>query len=166
MNDMNDAGATFDSAKFRQVLSHFPSGVTVITSMAGEGPVGLAVSSFASVSLEPPQVLFCIKKESGTWAAMEPTGRFCVNILAADQEDVSRVFASRVPDKFAELGWKRSSGGSPVLDGVLGFIDCSIDQVVEAGDHFVVIGLVTDLGVNHEGGPLVYFRSGYGTFEV
>lgn len=166
MTDMTDSGATFDSAKFRQVLSHFPTGVTVVTAMAPQGPVGLAVSSFASVSLEPPQVLFCVTRDSATWAAMEPTGRFCVNILAADQEDVSRVFASRVPDKFAEIGWKRSSRGTPVLDGVLGFIDCTIDQVVGAGDHLVVIGAVSDLEVQHEGGPLVYFRSGYGTFRV
>lgn len=166
MTDISESDATFDSAKFRQVLGHFPTGVTVITAMSQNGPVGLSVSSFTSVSLQPPQVLFCIGRESSSWVAIESAGRFCVNILSADQEDISRVFASRTPDKFAELGWRRSSGGSPILDGVLAHIDCEIDRVVESGDHFIVIGSVTDLGLHHEGGPLVYFRSGYGTFEV
>lgn len=166
MTDLADDGATFDAAKFRQVLGHFPTGVTVITAHGDDGPLGLAVGSFASLSLEPPQVLFCAGHQSSTWPRIRATGSFCVNVLAEDQEDVSRVFASRADDKFAEIGWRRSGNGSPLLDGVLAYVDCAIDQVVPSGDHDIVIGTVQDLDVRHEGGPLVFFRGGYGRFVV
>jgi 3-hydroxy-9,10-secoandrosta-1,3,5(10)-triene-9,17-dione monooxygenase reductase component len=166
VSDIIDDGTSFDAAKFRQVLGHFPTGVTVITSHGDEGPVGLAVGSFASLSLDPPQVLFCAGKQSSSWPKIQATGKFCVNILAEDQEDVCRVFASSAADKFSEVGWKRSANGSPMLDGILGYVDCDIEEVVESGDHFVVIGAVRDLDVLHEGGPLIFYRGGYGRFAV
>jgi flavin reductase (DIM6/NTAB) family NADH-FMN oxidoreductase RutF len=162
----DDAGSAFDSAKYRQVLGHFPTGVTVITAVDDGTPVGMAIGSFASLSLEPPSILFCAGKQSSSWPKVQASGSFCVNILADDQEDVCRVFASKAADKFAEIGWKRSGNGSPVLDGVLAFIDCTIADVVESGDHYIVIGNVTDLDVRHEGGPLLFFRGGYGRFAL
>jgi 3-hydroxy-9,10-secoandrosta-1,3,5(10)-triene-9,17-dione monooxygenase reductase component len=164
--DESGAGSAFDSAKYRQVLGHFPTGVTVITAIADGTPVGMAIGSFASLSLEPPSILFCAGKQSSSWPKVQSSGSFCVNILADDQEDVCRVFASKAPDKFAEIGWKRSGNGSPILDGVLAYIDCTIGDVVESGDHFIVIGEVTDLEVRHEGGPLLFFRGGYGRFSL
>jgi flavin reductase (DIM6/NTAB) family NADH-FMN oxidoreductase RutF len=158
------AGSAFDSAKYRQVLGHFPTGVTVITAIADGAPAGMAIGSFASLSLEPPSVLFCAGKHSSSWPKVQRAGQFCVNILADDQEDVCRVFASKAPDKFAEIGWKRSGNGSPIIDGVLAYIDCTIGDVIESGDHSIVIGEVTDLEVRHEGGPLLFFRGGYGRF--
>ncbi|MEZ5143586.1 MAG: flavin reductase family protein [Acidimicrobiales bacterium] len=166
MSDISETGHTFDSAKFRQVLGHFPTGVTVITAPGPDGPLGFAVGSFASLSLEPPQVLFCAGQSSSTWPKIREAGKFCVNVLAEDQEDVCRVFASKADDKFAEVGWKHSGNGSPLLTGVLAFIDCDIAQVVPSGDHDVVIGAVTDLDVLHEGGPLLFFRGGYGRFGL
>lgn len=166
VSDISDDGVTFDSAKFRQVLGHFPTGVTVITATSDGAPVGFAVGSFASLSLEPPRVLFCAGNQSSTWPKIEAAGRFCANILAEDQEDVCRVFASKSTDKFAEIGWKHSGNGSPLVTGALAYIDCTIADVVESGDHYVVIGGVTDLEVQHEGGPLVFFRGGYGRFAV
>ena len=163
---MSDDTTTFDAAKFRQVLGHFPTGVTVVTARTPDGPVGMAIGSFTSLSLEPPQVLFCAGKQSSSWPRIRATGTFCVNIPAEDQEDVCRVFASRAADKFAEVGWKRSGNGSPIIDGSLAYIDCRIDGVIESGDHFIVIGGVQDLEVLHEGGPLVFFRGGYGRFSV
>lgn len=156
----------FDSAKFRQVLGHFPTGVTVISSMHEEKPVGLAVGSFASLSLDPPQILFCPGKQSSTWPKIQAAGSFCVNVLAEDQEDVSRVFASSAADKFAEIGWKKSGNGSPIIDGVLAFVDCTVADVIESGDHYIVVGQVHDLEVRHEGGPLVFFRGGYGRYTI
>lgn len=161
---MSDSSSTetFDSAKYRQILGHFPTGVTVITATAADGPVGMAVGSFASLSLDPAQVLFCAARTSGSWPRIKEVGRFCVNILADDQEDVSRVFASKSADKFGEIGWKHSGNGAPQLNGVLAFIDCDVHSVLDGGDHEIVVGQVTDLEVMHEGGPLVFFRGGYG----
>ena len=95
MTDITSDSSSFDSAKYRQVLGHFPTGVTVITAVVDGTPVGMAVGSFASLSLEPPQVLFCAGHSSTTWPKIKEAGSFCVNILAEDQEDVCRVFASK-----------------------------------------------------------------------
>ncbi|MCB1250465.1 MAG: flavin reductase family protein [Acidimicrobiales bacterium] len=156
----------FDDAKFRQVLGHFPTGVTVVTAVDDDGPVGMAIGSFASLSLEPPQVLFCANVASSSWARIRGAGHFCVNVLAEDQEDVCRVFASRADDKFAEVGWKHSGNGMPRLEGILAHLDCDIADVVRSGDHDIVIGGVTALDVAHEGGPLLFFRGGYGRFAL
>jgi 3-hydroxy-9,10-secoandrosta-1,3,5(10)-triene-9,17-dione monooxygenase reductase component len=163
---MTSSPPPFDSAKFRQVLGHFPTGVTVVTAAPPEGPVGLAVGSFASVSLDPPLVAFFPDRGSSSWPRIQQAGSFCVNILAEDQEDVCRRFASKGDDKFAGLGWKAAASGAPVLDGVLAWIDCDIDQVLDAGDHFCVLGRVRDLAVAHDGAPLLFFRGGYGRFAV
>jgi flavin reductase (DIM6/NTAB) family NADH-FMN oxidoreductase RutF len=166
VSELPDDSPTFDTAKFRQVLGHFPTGVTVITAMGDDGPAGLAVGSFASLSLEPAQVLFCPAKSSSSWPKIRDVGQFCVNILADDQEDVSRVFASKGTDKFAEIGWRRSGNGSPLIEGVLAFVDCEIAAVLDGGDHEIVVGTVQDLDVKHEGGPLVFFRGGYGRVSL
>ena len=156
----------FDSAQFRQVLGHFPTGVTVVTAAPASGPVGLAVGSFASVSLDPPLVAFFPDRGSSSWPHIEEAGSFCVNILSEDQEVVCRRFATKGDDKFVGLGWRPCHSGAPLLDGVLAWIDCDIDSVTEAGDHYCVMGRVRDLGVGQDGGPLLFFRGGYGRFAV
>jgi 3-hydroxy-9,10-secoandrosta-1,3,5(10)-triene-9,17-dione monooxygenase reductase component len=156
----------FDSAKYRQVLGHFATGVTVITAAPDGEPVGLAVGSFSSVSLDPPLVAFFAGKGSASWPKIEVAGAFCVNILAEDQEEVSRRFASKDEDKFGGLGWTSAASGSPLLDGALAWVDCDIESVVEAGDHYCVMGRIRDLGIGHDGAPLIFFRGGYGRFTV
>lgn len=156
----------FDSAKYRQVLGHFPTGVTVVTARSSDGPVGMAVGSFASVSLEPPLVAFFAGLNSASWPQIEEAGAFCVNVLAADQEDLSRRFASKDDDKFTGIGWEPAGSGSPLLQGVLAWIDCDIESVTPAGDHVCVMGRVRDLDVVHDGAPLLFFRGGYGRFAV
>lgn len=164
---MSSSPAPFDDAKFRQVLGHFPTGVTVITAMHEGSPVGLAVGSFASLSLNPPLVLFCPGNQSSSWPKIREAGVFCVNVLGADQEHVCRVFASKEPDKFATIGWKPTAvTGSPHIQGVLAWIDCEIETVYPGGDHDIVVGRVRDLDANDEHGPLVFYRGGYGRFEV
>jgi flavin reductase (DIM6/NTAB) family NADH-FMN oxidoreductase RutF len=158
--------APFDSAQFRRVLGHFPTGVTVVTAMTDAGPVGMTIGSFFSVSLDPPLVAFCAAHSSSTYPNLKPVGSFCVNILAEDQEDICRRVASKEPDKWEGLGWKEAGTGSPVLDGVLAWIDCDLDVIHEAGDHDIVVGRVRELDVAREGGPLVFFRGGYGSFSV
>ena len=151
----------FDSARFRQVLGHFPTGVCVVTAFDGDDPVGLAIGSFFSISLEPPLVGFCAGKGSSTWPRLKGAGRFCVNILSDQQEAVSRVFSSKDADKFAGLGWDRSPLGQPRIEGALAWIDCELETVHDAGDHEIAVGAVKGLDVTHEGGPLVFFRGGY-----
>jgi flavin reductase (DIM6/NTAB) family NADH-FMN oxidoreductase RutF len=161
------SGPAIDQARFRQVLGHFPTGVTVVAAQpAGEAPVGLAVGSFFSISLDPPLVGFCPAKSSSSWPRIEAAGTFCVNILSADQEDVARIFAGKGDDKFASIGWQPGRTGSPVIRDVLAWVDCSIEDVHDAGDHWIVVGRVHDLDVGAKGTPLVFFRGGYGTFAL
>jgi 3-hydroxy-9,10-secoandrosta-1,3,5(10)-triene-9,17-dione monooxygenase reductase component len=153
---------TPDEASFRTVLGHFATGVTIITAMDGNEPVGISANSFTSVSLDPPLVLFCAAKDSTTWPRIKAAGNFTVNVLNEHQEDVSRVFATKGADRFSRIGWRESSAGSPVLHDSLAYIDCEIEDEHDAGDHVIVVGRVLELGVLSEDGPLLFFRGGYG----
>jgi 3-hydroxy-9,10-secoandrosta-1,3,5(10)-triene-9,17-dione monooxygenase reductase component len=146
---------------FRQALGHFCTGVTVVTSALGGVPAGFACQSFAAVSLEPPLVLFCPAKQSRTWPLIEQAGRFCVNVLAGDQAPVSALFGSRGEDKFDRVPWAASPGGMPVLDGVLTWIECVVQTVHDAGDHYIVIGAVEALGGPDVRSPLLFHRGQY-----
>ena len=153
----------FDSAEFRRVLGHFPTGVTVVTATDDGTPVGLAIGSFGSVSLDPPLVMFCPGRTSTSWPAIRRSGSFCVNILADDQAALSSLFAGSEPDKFAGVTRSTRATGSPVIDGCVAWIDCTVETVHEAGDHWIVVGRVADLGVGRpEAGPLIFFKGGYG----
>lgn len=154
-----------DPLKFRSVLGHYPTGVTVVTGMTDDGPAGLAIGSFTSVSLDPPLVSICPSRSSTSWARIEASGRFCVNVLAADQESACRIFASRDDVKFASIDWSTSPLGSPILEGVTGWVDCEIHAVHEAGDHTIVVGLVHALDNVSSQLPLVFYRGRYGTFD-
>jgi len=157
----------FDPARFRRVLGHFPTGVAVITGVDAAGsPAGMAIGSFSSVSLDPPLVAFMPDKKSSSWPKFKDSGHFCVNILGSDQEDVCRTFAISGGDKFAELAWQPAGSGSPILDGVLAWIDCDIEVVHEAGDHWIVIGKVRELDTASNQMPLVFFQGGYGRFSA
>jgi 3-hydroxy-9,10-secoandrosta-1,3,5(10)-triene-9,17-dione monooxygenase reductase component len=161
------ASSAVDGARYRQVLGHFPTGVTVVTASTDEGPVGLCVGSFTSVSLHPPLVAFCAGDSSTSYPRIEAAGHFCVNILAEDQEEIARVFAGKGDDKFAGIGWRPSVvTRAPVINDVLAWIDCRIDAIHEAGDHWIVVGRVLDLEIGHEGSPLVFFRGGFGRYNA
>jgi flavin reductase (DIM6/NTAB) family NADH-FMN oxidoreductase RutF len=159
---------SIDAARYRTVLGHFVTGVTVITAIdpSDGAPAGLAANSFTSVSLDPPLVAFCAAYASSTWPRIQVAGKFCVNILGEAQEDLCRVMASKGGDKFAGVGWSPSRMGSPVLEGALAYIDCTIESEHPAGDHVIVVGRVHELGLEDEGRPLAFFRGGYGRFEV
>lgn len=158
--------SAIDVARFRQVLGHFATGVTVVTTAEGGEPAGLSVNSFTSVSLDPPLVAFCVARESSTWPRIRGSGRFCVNILSEDQEDLCRVFAVRGGrDKFRGVGWRPAESGAPIVSGALAWIDCTVEDEHVAGDHIIVVGRVGELGVEQEGRPLVFYRGGYGRFE-
>lgn len=148
---------------FRDVLGHFPSGVAVVTGAAGGEGSGLTVQAFCSLSLDPPLVLVCPARGSTSWPRIEATGQMCVNLLADDQEEVARRFSMAGSDKFGGLPWTPSPAtGSPVLEGSVGFIDCSIEQVRPGGDHLVVIGRVLALDARNDRRPLIFYRSRFG----
>jgi len=147
-----------DQQRFRQVLGHFASGVTVITGSHEGEPVGFACQAFTALSLDPPLVLFCPGKFSGTWPRIARTGLLGVNILAAGQRDVARRFGVTSPDKFDGVPWRPAANGAPILDGVLAWASCSVDTVHDAGDHFIVTARVTELGDCASGDPLLFYR--------
>jgi flavin reductase (DIM6/NTAB) family NADH-FMN oxidoreductase RutF len=159
---------SIDPLEYRRVLGHFPTGVTVVTGADDEGPAGMAIGSFASVSLDPPLVMFCPGNTSASWLRIKETGAFCVNVLGADQADVCGVFAGKSDDKFAGIDWTVATTGSPVLPGAIAVIDCEIHAVLDGGDHDIVVGLVTSLSTSDdatERGPLLFFQGGYGRYE-
>jgi flavin reductase (DIM6/NTAB) family NADH-FMN oxidoreductase RutF len=158
----------FDSARFRHVLGHFPTGVTIITAAPRGEPVGLTIGSFTSVSLDPPLVGFLPGKASTTWPGIEEAGAFCVNVLARSQGELCWSFARETEDKFVDVAWTSSPvSGSPVIEGIVSWIDCRIERVVDAGDHWFVVGLVEDLDVSApEPDPLLFFRGKLGGFEL
>jgi flavin reductase (DIM6/NTAB) family NADH-FMN oxidoreductase RutF len=154
----------FESDRFRHVLGHFPTGVAAVTAIGTTGaPTGMAVGSFTSVSLTPPLVAFLPDKASTTFPHIRSAGRFCINVLSAGQEDVCRSFATKGGDKFGSIGWTPAASGAPILDGALAWIDCEIDVVHEAGDHYIVVGRVLGLDVGDVAthSPLLFFRGGY-----
>lgn len=157
--------SVIDPWVFRQVLGQYPTGVCVVTAMQSDGsPTGMVVGSFTSASLNPPLVAFFADRKSGSWARLSACARFCVNILSAEQEAVCRKLASREPEKFAGISFEPSPGGSPIISGSVAWIDCDLDSVNEAGDHFIVMGRVRRLEIAFGGLPLLFFQGGYGRF--
>ncbi|MEV4331951.1 flavin reductase family protein [Streptomyces sp. NPDC049597] len=157
-----DTFERIDADHFRDVLGRFASGITVVASVDEDGtPVGLACQSFASLSLDPPLVLVCVGRTSSSWPKVEAAGRFGISVLANDQKDVCAALGRKGGDKFAGVGWSVSRNGAVRIDGALAHIDCAVQNVVEAGDHYVVIARVLELTAREDGTPLVYFRSDF-----
>ncbi|MFT4085406.1 MAG: flavin reductase [Nocardioides sp.] len=160
-----DRPSPSDPRWFREVLGQYPTGVCVVTATEPDGGrAGFVVGSFTSVSLDPPLIAFFPDKGSTSWPRIQAAGRFCVNILAAEQEHVCRQFASKGQDKFGGLPVRLSGSGSPIVDGVVAWIDCELHDVHEAGDHYAVYGRVLDLNVENGSLPLLFFQGGYGRF--
>ncbi len=152
---------TVSKDEFRRALGHFASGVTVVTSRSEDGALrGITVSAFSSLSLEPPLVLICIDKRASLHDHLNEGDHFAVNILAQDQELVSRRFASKDPDRFEGLGYREGDTGAPLINGALTSLECCVTHSYPGGDHTIVIGEVLATHVS-EGHPLAYFRGGY-----
>ena len=157
-----DGAAAIDATHYRRVLGHFPSGVTVVASVDAEGPVGFACQAFSALSLDPPLVLFSVGHTSTTWPRIRDTGRFCVNFLAADHEELCRAFAVSGGDKFDGVEWHRSELGSPILSGAHGWVDCTIEATYPGGDHTIVVGRVHGLDADAESSPLIFHKGAFG----
>ncbi|MEQ8991521.1 MAG: flavin reductase family protein [Pseudomonadales bacterium] len=164
---MPQPATALDPREFRNTLGQFCTGVVIATGCVDGRPAGFAAQSFTSVSLDPPRVALCPAKTSTSWPQLRASGSFCINILAADQKPVCDVFAQSGIDKFAALAWRPGVTGSPVLEGVLAYVDCDHEAVHDAGDHNVVLGRVRDVRIlDTEGSPLLIFRGRYGHFQT
>ena len=151
--------APTDTIDLRRALGRFGTGVTIVSTLDGQGaPVGVTANSFSSVSLEPPIVLWSLRRASPSLAAFDATGRFVINVLALEQLELSRRFASPVADKFSGVGHYRGLGGLPVVEGCAAVFECRTQQRLEVGDHILFLGLVESYG--HQGGPTLLYCQG------
>ncbi len=155
-----------DSARLRQVFGAFPSGVTTLGAIVGGVPVGMAASSFTSVSLEPALVSVCIAHTSTTWPILQGAPRLGVSVLGADQESIARRMASRDLDRFEGVGWSSRDNGAVVLDGVSAWLDCTIEDRFRAGDHDIVLLRVVELDADPSIAPLVFHASAFRRLEI
>ena len=155
-----------DPAAMRTVLGHFATGVAIITALDGDEPVGMACNSFTSVSLDPPLVLFCAAKSSSTWPRIQAAQKWAANILAEDGEEICRLFAQKGADRFAHIAYIAGRTGAPLLDDAIAFVDCETVAEHDAGDHLIVVGRVLELGYDPESKPLLFYRGGYGRFDI
>jgi flavin reductase (DIM6/NTAB) family NADH-FMN oxidoreductase RutF len=147
---------------FKAVLGRWATGVAVVTTRDASGePVGLTVNSFASVSLDPPLVLFSIDRSAGSFAAFEAAGSFAVNVLRADQQDVSNRFAAADATRFQGDATETWVTGAPILSECLSALDCTVDARHDGGDHVIMVGRVQRLSVLHDGDALSYWKGGY-----
>jgi flavin reductase (DIM6/NTAB) family NADH-FMN oxidoreductase RutF len=134
--------------------------VTVVTAV-GDEPLGFTCQSFASLSLDPPLVVLCPARTSTTWPHIRDIGRFCVNVLADDQQHLSGKFARSGSDKYAGVSWAPGTSGAPVLNGAVAWVDCALWAEYSGGDHTVVVGEVRDLSVRSDRDPLLFYRGAY-----
>lgn len=135
--------------------------VTIITAAEDQGPQGIVIGSFVSVSLEPPLVGFFVGKWTRMWQPMNEAKSFCVNILAEDQVDLSTLFITHDVDRFAGAGWEAAGNGAPALAGAVAWIEAKLYSVTDAGDHDLVLLEVTALREGRDVGPLIYHHGRY-----
>ena len=155
-----------DAVQFRETLGHYPTGVAVVTAVDESGqPDGMVVGTFSSVSLNPPLIAFFPAKASASFVRLRTARTFCVNVLASDQEVLCRRIATVGHGKFDGVPWRPAPLGAPILDGAVSWIECTFEDVREAGDHYIVLGRVHDLGVARSTLPLLFFQGGYGRFS-
>ncbi len=150
-----------DQRSFRDALGRYPTGVAVIAAATPDGPAGMAVNSFTSVSLDPPLIAFCPMLTSTSWTQVKPIGGFAVSLLRSHHEDVARRFSRKDVDRFGAHEWHESPSGHPVLADALGWLDATIESVTPAGDHEVVIARVDRWSEAGDGRPLVFFGGSY-----
>jgi flavin reductase (DIM6/NTAB) family NADH-FMN oxidoreductase RutF len=148
---------------FKQIMGNYPTGVTIVTTMGEDGkPVGLTVNSFASVSLDPPMLLWSIDHRVSSLKAFTEGSKFAVHVLAGEQQGLCKTFASKVDDRFGTCKWSLSENELPIIEGAFGVFECKTFKAIEAGDHTVLIGEVMDIKINQEKDPMLYHRRVFG----
>ena len=154
---------SFDEREFRTILGLFPTGVVVVSTMLDGRPEGMTIGAFTSVSLDPPLVGFLPAKTSGTWPKIRAAGKFTINILGHDQEHICRAFGRPSVQKYEGLDWTLSAHNTPHIGGSIAWLDCTMYQEFEAGDHDIAIGKVEVMTKGADRAPLIFFGGGYHT---
>jgi flavin reductase (DIM6/NTAB) family NADH-FMN oxidoreductase RutF len=155
------AGTGVDGDAFRAACAQFATGVSVVTTSTPAGDFGVTVTAFTSLTLDPPQVIVCLARTSNTWAAIRAARVFAVNVLAADQIALARLFATKHPDKFGRMRAtaRRGAVGAPVLDGALSTLECRLVDAIATGTHMVLVGQVVHVEHDPTKAPALFFRS-------
>ena len=151
----------FDSKLQRKIMGRFATGVTVVTTAGSRGMGGLTANAVASLSLDPPLVLVAVDKRAGSYPEIKENGCYAANILSADQEEISKRFATPGPKDFSGLKWKVAVTGAPIIEDSLGFVDCRLADILPGGDHDIFIGEIVAGDVRDDGQPLLYFSGKY-----
>jgi flavin reductase (DIM6/NTAB) family NADH-FMN oxidoreductase RutF len=157
-----------DPQSFKDALSHWASGVTVITTLHGAIPIGVTASAFSSVSVQPPLVLVCLAQKLFTHSVITAAGVFAVNILSDQQAELGKRFAGLYPhitDRFEGLACFAAATGCPILPGTAAWVDCRVVSSHSEGDHTIFIGEVQAAGAGDEPLPLLYYQRRWGRFE-
>jgi flavin reductase (DIM6/NTAB) family NADH-FMN oxidoreductase RutF len=164
-----DQTGVFNARDFRDAVGAFATGINVITTRSDEAAYGLTANAFSSVSLDPPLVLICVGTTSDGCAVITRNEAFAVNVLSADQEPLSRFFASkdrpRGRDAFSSVPHSEAITGSPLLDGAAAQLDCRLHAAHEAGDHMIFIGEVVAMNVEPDAKPLIFHGGAYGVLK-
>lgn len=167
MTDPQPTATTIDAAMFREVLGHYPTGVTIVTGTAPDGEhLAMIVGTFTAVSLDPPLVAFLPQRSSKTFARLSECDSLCINVLTGEQEEVSRTIVSRWENKLDGIDWFPSPSGDPVLADSLAWLDVRLEQSIDAGDHVIAMCRIVDMKVNNPVAPLIFFQGGYGSFVI
>jgi len=155
-----------DTVGLRRALGRYATGVTVVTTRAADGtPVGLTINSFTSISLDPPLVLWSLRRAARSFEAFRHGGHFAVSVLAAGQERLARSFTSAIEDRFAGARTRDGMGGCPLIEDCLAHFECQLESVLDGGDHAILIGRVLKAS-QREGEPLVFASGGYCTTRL
>lgn len=153
-----------DAREFRRCLGHYATGVSIMTGRQGDNLYGMTVNSFASLSLEPPLILWSVKKTSASAPFFTTAEHFAVNVLSASQAEISSRFGSSHADKFDGVPWRSGATDTPLIEGCIAYLECSRDAVHDGGDHYIIVGKVEALNVCG-GSPLVFFQGAYATVQ-
>ena len=152
--------ASFDNAHCKEVLGHYVTGIVIVTAMTSEGPAGFTCQTFGSLSIDSALVFFAATSTSPSWQRVRQVGVVGVNILRDDQEPLARGFAVSGVDKFAGVPWIAAPNGSPFLEGSLAYLEGTIREVTNHGDHDIIVAEL-DFASTEPGGPLAYYRGAY-----
>ena len=154
-----------DSKEQRRILGKFATGVTVASTKVGDETWGMTANAVTSLSLTPPLVILCVQKDSQSHSKFTAGGCFALNILAADQQEISDRFAYKGPKDFSGLDTKSAETGAPILNGALGWVDCKLKEILPGGDHDIFIGEIVAGEAEDEGQPLLYVGGKYAQLD-